>query len=146
MTRSAHWGKWAAVLLIGAGLLVLSCRGLNSLLPSGDSPTADYDVDQSETLHLSGGQPQTLDPALTHRGPSGPIGSIFSGLVRLNTDLQVEPDLANGWQISDDGTLYTFYLHPEATFHDGRPITAEDVIYSWERATDPETASDTAKT
>lgn len=105
-----------------------------------------YGYDSEDTVYLMSGQPRTLDPALTHSGPSGPVGHIFSGLVQLDTDLQVVPDLAAGWQISPGGTRYTFYLHPNARFHDGRPVTAEDVIASWERATDPALGSDTALT
>lgn len=122
----------------------LSCQlvsGVPALL-SGER----YGYDPAETIYLIGSQPQTLDPALTFDGPSGPIGHIFSGLVQLDTKLQVAPDLAAGWEISGDGARYTFYLHPEARFHDGRPLTAQDVVASWERATDPALGSDTALT
>ena len=79
-------------------------------------------------------------------GPDGPLGHIFSGLVTLDQDLQVQPDLAAGWQVGEDGLVYTFYLRENVTFHDGRPVTTEDVIISWERATDPDTGSETALT
>jgi ABC-type transport system substrate-binding protein len=62
---------------------------------------------------------------------------IFSGLVRLDNDLDVQPDLAESWEISDDGRTYTFTLQPDARFADGTPLTSEDVQYSLERATDP---------
>ena len=105
-----------------------------------------HDIDRDQSIVLVGGQPRTLDPALTHGGPSGPIGAIFSGLVTLDTDLQIQPELATSWDVSDDGTVYTFHLRPDAVFHDGRPITAEDIIFSWERAADPQTNSDTVAT
>lgn len=146
MIRLLITSKQVFFFLVVVLLLVLSCGTVDRLLPDENDPTSGYDLDETQTLYLSGGQPQTLDPALTHSGPGSPLGAIFSGLVRLNTDLQIEPDLAAGWQISDDGATYTFYLRPGATFHDGRPITVEDVIYSWERATAPEVASDTAET
>lgn len=95
---------------------------------------------------LVGGQPRTMDPAKTIGGPDSALGHIFSGLVMLDADLQVQPDLAAGWEVSDDGLLYTFYLNPSAAFHDGRPLTAHDVAYSWERAADPQTGSDTVLT
>lgn len=100
----------------------------------------------NDTISLSDGQPRTLDPAKTLGGPDGPLGHIFSGLVTLNTDLQIQPDLAAGWDVSDDGLVYTFFLHKDAVFHDGTPVTARDVIYSWERAADPATGSDTVLT
>ena len=145
MISNAMLSRKTLLILIFGALLLLSCSSLSRLAP-GNSPADDYDLDQGRTLYLSGGQPQTLDPALTHSGPDGPLGAIFSGLVRLNTDLQVEPDLAAGWDVSGDGTVYTFYLRPNATFHDGRSVTAADVIYSWERAARPELASDTVQT
>ena len=83
---------------------------------------------------------------MTHGGPSGPLGHIFTGLVSLDRDLQIQPELAAGWQVSEDGLVYTFYLRKNAVFHNGRPVTAQDVIDSWERAADPATGSDTAGT
>jgi ABC-type transport system substrate-binding protein len=69
------------------------------------------------------------------------VGLLFSGLVTLDSDLQVVPDLAESWEIDDTGTVYRFHLHPDATFHDGKPITAQDVVYSIDRACDPERGS-----
>ncbi len=70
---------------------------------------------------------------------------IFSGLVVLNNQLQIVPDLASRWEVSQDGRTYTFYLIPEATFKDGKPIKAEDFIYSFERACSPRLASPVAE-
>lgn len=107
---------------------------------------AVYGVDRSQAIYLSSGQPRTIDPATTHSGPGGVEGHIFSGLVTLDTDLQVQPELAAGWDVAEDGAVYTFYLRRNALFHDGRPVTAGDVIFSWERAADPAIASDTVQT
>ncbi len=126
---------------------VLACSASDQLLDQGGSLLpADSEVDRDRAIYLSGGQPRTLDPALSHGGAYGPIGGIFSGLVVLDTDLQVQPELANGWDVSDDGTVYTFYIRPDAQFHDGRPVTAQDLVYSWERAADPQLGSDTVLT
>ena len=48
--------------------------------------------------------------------------------------------------MTDDGLVYTFYLRENARFHDGRPVTTQDVIFSWERSAEPATGSDTAQT
>jgi ABC-type transport system substrate-binding protein len=111
-----------------------------------DNPAAQFDVNRESAIYLRGGQPLTLDPALTHEAPSSALGHIFSGLVTLDTNLQVRPDLAAGWTVSEDGTLYTFHLRKNILFHNRRPLTAQDLIYSWERATDPALGSDTAQT
>jgi oligopeptide transport system substrate-binding protein len=122
--------------------LLLACNFANEVLRSG---TADLSgVDRDSTLYLSSGQPRTLDPATTLGGPDSALGHIFSGLTTLDTNLQVQPDLAAGWTVSEDGLTYTFYLRKNAVFHDGRSVTAQDVIFSWERAADPDTGSDTA--
>ncbi len=89
-------------------------------------------------MPLSAQDPTTLDPALVSDTTSAFVArQLFSGLVRLDNNLEVQPDLAERWDVSDDGRTYTFYLRPDARFADGSPITAEDVRYSLERATDP---------
>ncbi len=87
-----------------------------------------------------------LDPALTTRGAAGYAGHLFSGLVRLTRDLRIEPDLAENWDVSPDGMIYTFVLRKGITFLSGDPITAHDFQFSWERAADPDLDSPTAAT
>ena len=94
-------------------------------------------IDKNETLFLLEGEVPTLDPALTEEAPAGIAGAVFSGLVRLGSDLEIAPDLAERWSVSADGKTYTFYLRHNAKFHSGRLVTAADVKYSWERACDP---------
>lgn len=65
--------------------------------------------------------------------------NIFNYLVRLGPDMTIQPDLADSWDISDDGTVYTFYLNADATFHNGRPVVADDVVYTFERLVEQET-------
>jgi ABC-type transport system substrate-binding protein len=56
------------------------------------------------------------------------------------------PDIAENWELSDDGTTYTFHLRDDVKFHDGKPVTAQDFKYSIERACDPATRSVVADT
>jgi oligopeptide transport system substrate-binding protein len=105
-----------------------------------------YGVSRQDSLFLSAGEIVTLDPALTEDSPGDIIGAIFSGLVKYNQDLQVFPDLAEKWDVSSDNTTYTFYLRKNATFHNGKTVTAQDVKYSWERALDPNTKSPKSST
>lgn len=91
--------------------------------------------------------PPTLDPHLTGDTTSaGVVVEIFSGLVSLSTDLQLEPEIAERWDISPDGRTYTFYLRSNARFHNGKPVTAQDFKWSLERAANPRTASPVADT
>lgn len=86
------------------------------------------------------GQPQYLNPLLS--GSSRPDHDIsalvFSGLTRFNGDGEVEPDLANDWEIADDGLSYTFRLRRNARWHDGTEVTADDVILTLRLLQDPE--------
>jgi oligopeptide transport system substrate-binding protein len=94
------------------------------------------------TLNLVGSDPPTLDPHLSMDATSAAyIIEIFSGLVTLSPELEVVPDIAERWEVSEDGTIYTFYLRDDAKFHDGKPVTARDFKYSLERACDPWTGS-----
>ena len=103
-----------------------------------------YGISRDQALFMAGGESnnsRVYDPA-TSQGNN----LIFSGLVMLNPQLEVQPDLAESWDISSDGTVYTFRLRSNARFHNGRPVTAQDIVYSWERAADPDIKSDTVLT
>jgi oligopeptide transport system substrate-binding protein len=104
------------------------------------------DVPLNQALVLEGGEstnPRAFDPATT---VSAGDKRVFSGLVSFDPSLNLIPELAERWEVSADGTVYTFYLRQNAKFHDGRPVTAQDVVYSWERAANPALASDTVLT
>lgn len=111
--------------------------------PAAAGPTTKAD----NTLILPGDEPVTLDPHLASDASSAEyIVEIFSGLVTLDRDLNLQPDIATEWQTSEDGTLYTFTLRDDAKFANGKPITAETFKYSFERACDPGTESPVADT
>lgn len=91
--------------------------------------------------------PITLDPAISADMSSHTyVMQIFSGLVRLDHELNVVPDIAESWEKSPDGKTYTFYLRQGVKFHNGGEVKAADFKYSWERACDPNTGSGTAAT
>lgn len=94
-------------------------------------------------LRLFGPDPLTLDPACASDAASAEyIVEIFSGLVSFDLDLNVIPDIAEDWEVSDDGTVYTFNLRSNVLFHDNsRPVAADDFKYSLERALNPDTQS-----
>ncbi len=64
---------------------------------------------------------------------------LFTPMVNFDSDLQVIPGLADKWEISSDGRLYTFHLNPEATFSDGSPVKASDVLFTLKKIVDPQT-------
>lgn len=83
--------------------------------------------------------PPTLDPVkITDVTSHGVASKIFNTLVRYDTKMELVPDLAEAlpaWNAADNS--YTFKLRKGVTFHDGSPMTAQDVKYSWERLLDP---------
>ena len=118
------------------------------------APVAAMEEKSAESEDVSGGifrrlwaDPPTLDPHLmTDTTSAGLVVELFSGLVAMNTDLQLVPDIAEKWEVDDTGTVYIFHLRDNAKFHDGKPITAHDFKWSIERAVNPETASPVADT
>lgn len=86
-----------------------------------------------------GSDAQKLDPADVDDGESvNTLTQICEGLVRFRSGtLEIEPCLAERYTISEDGLTYTFHLRPGVTFHDGRPLTAETAIWSFQRQMDP---------
>lgn len=108
-------------------------------------PTQWAQQDGQQTLRLYGREPITLDPALAGDANSTEyIDKIFSGLVTLDDKMEVVPELAERWDISNDGRVYTFHLRPGIVFQNGKAVTAHDFKYTIERAADPATRSQVA--
>lgn len=134
----------AAALAVLLGATLACGSGTNMPAPTA-TPTTLPDVQglpRAESLVLLGYEPtrrEDIDPATFGGATSGYKGLLFSGLVRFTPDLRLAPDLARDWSISADGLTYTFSLDPNAHFSDGSSVTADDVVYSWTRALDPET-------
>jgi len=104
------------------------------------------DVPLDQAIVYSGGEStnlRTYDPATTY-GSGNKL--VFSGLVSFDPHLNLTPDIAESWEVSDDGMVYIFHLRENAKFHNQRAVTAADVVYSWERAASPQLASDTVLT
>jgi ABC-type transport system substrate-binding protein len=131
---------------VGVILLLALVSSLFLTASADRNVNYQYGIPLNQTLVYSGGESTNLrdyDPATTY---SAGDKLIFSGLVSLDPRLNLTPDLAETWDVSADGTVYTFKLRENAKFHDGRDVTAQDVVYSWERAASPEIKSDTALT
>lgn len=129
--------------------LILSSCSLTTSSGTGTTTTKSGNTtavpNGTAVLNLYGEDPLTLDPATSGDAASHDfILSIFSGLVALDSNLQPVPDIAQNWTISPDGTVYTFNLRHNVKFQDGRAVTATDFKYSWERACNPATGSQTA--
>jgi oligopeptide transport system substrate-binding protein len=117
--------------------------GLGLLLSVGacsrHEPPADVTI-------LNGAEPESLDPAIiTGQPDSRVVLGLFEGLTRPDAKTaRPIPGLAERWEISPDGKIYTFHLRTNLVWSTGEPIRADDLVYSWIRALRPETASDYA--
>ncbi|HBG93520.1 MAG: hypothetical protein A3J81_07995 [Nitrospirae bacterium RIFOXYB2_FULL_43_5] len=86
--------------------------------------------------------PTTLDPALIVDVTGGSLSAkLFNGLVRMNKNLDIIPDIASKWKISENGLVYRFELKKGVIFSNGREATAGDFKYSFERVLNPKTRS-----
>lgn len=84
----------------------------------------------------------TMDPAfVTLADDSYQQNIVYNRLVNLDSNSEVIPELAKSWSVSDHGKTWTFVLEEGVSFHDGRPLTAKDVVYTFRRLIDPEVGS-----
>ena len=82
-----------------------------------------------------GTEPETLDPALMTGIPeSTMLLQMYDGLTRLDADNNPQAAIAESWDISEDGTEFTFHLREDAVWANGDPLTAADFEFSWKRA------------
>ena len=88
------------------------------------------------------GEPDQLDPHRTTAYFSFEVlENVFDTLVEPDENLQMRPALAKSWEVSPDELTWTFHLREGITFHDGTPLTAEDVVFSYRRIIDEELAN-----
>ncbi len=123
----------------------LGCTsGLRAPLPAAGGENAP--PRHGGTLHLASVYDiRSLDPAgPTDGGASQALLLMFDGLVDFDLDSHVIPDLAQSWEIDDEGRTYRFHLRPGVRMHDGSELTADDVKRSVERALHPTTPCPTA--
>jgi peptide/nickel transport system substrate-binding protein len=85
--------------------------------------------------------PNTLDaPICAERNCQNAAGQLFDSLLWVNDNSEIEPALAESWDVSDDGLTYTFHLRKDVTFHNGEPFNADAVVFSWNRYKSPDLA------
>lgn len=123
----------AATVLIGA-VAVLWQPGA----PIAPAVASDGVVD----VRVAGGAPLTWDPALAgDAGTAGVLAQVFEGLTAFDSDSQVQPALADTWDVQEDGRRIEFHLRSGMVYSDGSPMTAPDVVASWLRLIDPASPS-----
>ena len=120
-------------------------RKLTAVLVTGALALAAFGSAQEQGGTLVAGwaqDPVGLDPHITSaRSSLQVLENVLDTLVALDADQNVNPSLAESWEVSDDGLTWTFHLRDGVQFSNGRELTAEDVEYTYDRMLDPETAS-----
>lgn len=123
-------------------LLVLSaCSQPVAVQEQQGNPASKKEVEQVIKINART-EPTSLNPALIDNQSAGDIANqLFEGLVRVDQNNEVVPGVAEKWDISDDKTVYTFQIRPDAKWSNGEPVTADDFVYSWEKALRPDTGA-----
>ncbi|PCJ58890.1 MAG: peptide ABC transporter substrate-binding protein [Candidatus Hydrogenedentota bacterium] len=123
-------------ILVLCTLLVTACSGPNrQSAPSGST----------NLLRVgSGAEPKSLDPhAVTGVTEDRLLSALFEGLVNMDlATLEPLPGAAAAWEMSEDGTEYTFHLREDAQWSNGETVTAHDFLYAWERILNPAFAAE----
>lgn len=119
----------AAVMALSAvALIALVNRSVSINVPSAGGSLTEGVI----------GPARFINPVLTMSEADEEITQlVYSGLTRPSTDGGVIPDLASHYEISDDGTVYTFTIRNDARFHDGKRVTSSDIAYTIARVQDP---------
>ncbi len=123
---NVNFKAWA----VGSTMLIMSATGAFAEVVFNRGNSAD---------------PESLDPHKTSTVYEANIlRDLFMGLMVHNAKAELQPGAAESYTVSPDGKVYTFKLRAGANWSDGSPVTANDFVFSWQRVTDPATASEYA--
>src|SRR6266702_3488288 len=135
--------KLLPTLLVLMAMLLVACGGsttTTTTVPSAKAPASQQVLNMSFWNGVSDNK--TFDPALsTDANSIAAIDLVFTGLVQLDNQLKIQPQLASSYDLASDGLTWTFHLKPNLKFSDGTPLTSADVVYSINRALLPATKS-----
>ncbi len=136
--KKITYGFLPALLCLFA-ILLAACGGTTTTPTGSTGPTKASANKQIAILPESGvSDIATFDPGLSTDLPSiAAIDLVFTGLVQLDDNLKVQPQLAASYSEGSDGLTWTFHLRPNLKFSDGTPLTSADVAYSIDRALQP---------
>lgn len=127
------------IFFVFLALLLMSCgkeAPEEQSIKSPDKPPAYGDIIVRGDI----GDASNLIPILASDSPSHSIaGFIYNGLVKYDKNMNIVGDLAESWTISKDGLIITFRLRRGVKWHDGKPFTAKDVLYTYQVTVDPKT-------
>jgi oligopeptide transport system substrate-binding protein len=136
--KCMYKNKITQALLLGAGMAV-AATSFSTL--AADVPAGTQLAEKQELVRGNGTEVASIDPHKTEGVPeSHVIRDLLEGLVNQDADGNTTPGVAESWETTDN-TKFTFHLRKDAKWSNGDPVTAEDFVYSFKRAVDPNTAS-----
>jgi len=129
--------KFSLFIMFIIVVLLAACGGDDEKASKGEGSTTGDD--EQTLIYARGGDSTSLDFASTSDGESSRVTrNIFESLVTYDKDsFEIVPALAQDWDISEDGKIYTFYLEENVKFHDGTDFNADAVKLNFERWSDP---------
>ncbi len=127
---SRRGAGWPLLALLGLGILAVGVAWFtfgSSLHGSGKGEPSRY-------VEAVVGHPSRINPLFAYLNDTDRdlTALIFSGLTRLGQNGEVQPDLAESWEISADGKSVTFHLRSGVVWHEGTPFTAQDVVFTYD--------------
>lgn len=143
----------ALVLAMVMALSLAACGGSDTSAPATTTAPVAAASDAAPADTTSAGdsvlnvmvevEVESLDPQVATDGTSFEvIANYTDGLTQMDADGAAVPAIAESWDVSEDGTVYTFHLREDANWSNGEPVTADDFIFAWQRAVDPALASE----
>lgn len=126
--------KYFLIVLLG---LLAACDQQQVVVPAkGDAAKPAYG---DTFIEASIAEPNNLLPVLSSDSASSDINRlVYSGLIRYDKNLQLEGELAESWDISEDNLSFTFHLRKDVTWHDGTPFTSADVLFTYQMYINPD--------
>ncbi len=138
-----------ALVLTGCGQGPESGDGSGAAEPAGEAqvssspaapPAPSGPVDGDSLVSATIGEPSNLIPALANDSSSTDITSkVYNGLLKIDKDLNIVPSLAESYEVSEDGLTISFKLRKDVRWHDGRPFTSRDAMFTYKLMIDPRT-------
>ncbi len=148
MNRPARQGSRLPYALLTSLALILillqvsGCRREQSVPAPTETTASSVPQDGGTLVRRLEADINTLNMALIGTGPEREVMSLLHDpLIEVNERLELIPGIAERWEISEDKRSYIFYLNPLATFSDGTPVRASDVVYTIRTIADPATES-----
>lgn len=133
---------WLLSLTLVLSVFLAACSGDDKGSKGSDKSAENKDVKQELNL-INGDAIPSMDPSkATDEYGFQFLGATMEGLYRLGKDAKVEKGIADSHKVSDDGLTWTFKLRQDAKWSNGDPVTANDFVYAWQRAVNPETGSE----